>query len=333
MEEMRWLLADIGGTNARFALAAAAGPGFSEARVYNCADFPSVYDAIERYLDDVGAPRLSLACIAAAGPVTGRVLNVTNNHWAIDADRLQSAHSLEAVDLINDFEAVAHALPALQAENLQAIGSLPLPTLGDRDFTVAAVGPGTGLGTAGLKRQGRQTVAIVAEGGHAGFAARTSLQAELQSYLLANDGEICLEQLLSGPGIERLYRTLGTIRRQVDRPLSAGQIFSAGLDNDDDLAAEAVALFFEILGQAAGDLALTLGAWDGVYIAGGIAARYPDALRASRFREGFERKGDYRRLMQRIPTALVTLEKPGLLGASRCALARYHKRKQALDGD
>lgn len=324
MQELQWLLADIGGTNARFALAAAAGPGFSQARVYNCADFPSAYDAIERYLQDVGAPRLSLACIAAAGPVTGRMLKVTNNHWTIDADKLRSAHCLYGVELINDFEAVAHALPCLQPQNLQAIGPTPLPALGDGDFTVAAVGPGTGLGTAGLKRQGLKTMAIVAEGGHIGFAARTSLQAELQRHLLATEGEVWLEQLLSGPGIERLYRALTTLRGNTAQPQSAEQIFSAGLSHDDDLATETVALFFEILGQAAGDLALMLGAWDGVFIAGGIAARYPDALSASRFRQGFERKGDYRQLMQSIPTALVTLEKPGLLGASRCAQALYN---------
>jgi len=317
MADKTLLIGDIGGTNARFAMVDPEHFGFSDAMTLQCDDHASADDAIRHYIGELSAEAPDVICLAVAGPVIGSTVQVTNNHWALDAESIATDFATESVKLLNDFEAVAYSIPHLRAEDTVVIG-LPdqKPTLED-DFNIAILGPGTGLGTAGLIRRGQAVIPIVAEGGHVGFAPNSRLQVEILNSLRSEFDRVSVEHLLSGPGIENIYRALALIHGEQRGPLSAEEIFAS---DDDSCAAETTQVFFEILGQVAGDLALVLGAADGVYIAGGITKRYPELLQASGFRNAFDDKDDYRSLMERIPTLLITHDEPGLLGAAYCAL-------------
>ena len=182
------------------------------------------------------------------------------------------------------------------------------------------MGPGTGLGTGGLLRRDGRMIPIVGEGGHIGFAPKSKVQIEVLEVLREKFERVCLERLISGSGIENIYWALQAMRGDSRITLSAAEIFKAAESGSDPVAADATQLFFEMLGQAAGDIALVLGAQDGVYLAGGIVKRYPEMLHISGFRNAFESKGHHRSMMERIPTKLITYNEPGLLGAAHCAL-------------
>lgn len=318
MSEPCLLIGDIGGTNARFALADAARPAFTAPRTVSCADFSTSHAAMRAYLDEVGAPEPSVICLAAAGPVVGGAVDFTNSHWVLDPGELERDFRTPKIRVLNDFEAVAHALPLLQADDCLTIGSRQSALAGG-DYTVCAVGPGTGLGAAGLMRRAGVSLPVVGETGHSGFAPETPRQLQLARALRARYERVSVERLVSGSGIGNIYWGLARVDGAPERDLAAADIFAAAIDKSDAIAVETVELFFTALGQIAGDLVLKLGAWDGVYLAGGIARRYPDALLASGFRQGFENKGRQRPLMERVPTQLITRTEPGLLGASACA--------------
>jgi glucokinase len=318
MPDNTLLIADIGGTNARFALADTAAPGFSREQTLQCADFPSVEAAIQHYLDDIGARGPEVICLAAAGPVVDNHIKVTNNHWVLNVDDLSEAFATDAVRLMNDFEAIAYSIPALSDDDCLPVGFPEPRPLPDGDYSVAIVGPGTGLGSVGLRRHGGELIPIAGEASHGGFAPETRVQLDVLLALREEFDRVSSERLVSGSGLENIYWALGQIHHDKLPKLSAREIFAAALDSDEH-AAEAVALFFEVLGQFAGNYALALGANDGVYIAGGIVRRYPDMFINSRFRSGFESKGRHRAIMERIPTRLIMHPQPGLLGASYVA--------------
>lgn len=318
MSDRNLLIGDIGGTNARFALANHRYPGFHDVVELKCADFERSADAVRHYLDRVGVGSLGAICLAAAGPVIEHSIDVTNNHWTLSAESLASEFDVEAVRLLNDFEAIAYSIPFIGSAERLVIGTLPGTDLEGRAFDVAILGPGTGLGVAGLSSRGNELLAITGEGGHVGFAPESDLQVEVLKVLRRRFERVSAERLVAGSGIENIYSALLDIRGEPDAALRAPAIFAAA--GESSTAADAVRMFFEILGQVAGDLALTLGARDGVYIAGGIAKRYPEILQDGTFRAAFESKGRHRHLVERIPTFLITHEQPGLLGASYCVL-------------
>lgn len=310
------LIGDIGGTNARFALASPTSPAFSDLVTLQCGDFESADAAISHYLRSVGAGNPDVICLAAAGPIVEQRVRFTNNHWELAAEDLAADFGTDTVRLLNDFEAIAYSIPFLDEDDCVPIGAVPPKLLRAADYTIGIIGPGTGLGAVGLRKFGELLVPIAGEASHGGFAPETRVQIDLLNVLRERFDRVSTERLVSGPGLENIYWALTRIRGEKRAQASAADIFDAATGNEDDLASEAVHLFFEILGQAAGDLALALGAYDGIYIAGGIARRYPDVLRNSRFRSGFESKGRYRPLMERIPTRLIMHEQPGLLGAA-----------------
>lgn len=320
MADSSLLIGDIGGTNARFALADKSAPGFSDLVTLQCADYATVDAAIRDYLDSVGALSPDVICLAVAGPVVEQCVQFTNNHWAIASDELATAFSTSKTKLLNDFVAIAHSIPFLSGDDCQVIGP-PGPKLLDKaEYTVAIIGPGTGLGISGLHKQGDSYTAISGEASHSGFAPESDLQVEILSALRRKFDRVSIERVVSGPGLENIYWALSRIRNEKRAQLSAAEIFAKVNDASDPLAVEAVQLFFEILGQVAGDIALAFGAEDGVFIAGGIVRRYAELLADSRFRSGFESKGRHRPILQRIPTQLILHEQPGLLGVSCCAL-------------
>ena len=319
MAKASLLIGDIGGTNARFAIADARSAGYSSEHTLQCRDFATAEEAMHHYLDTVGARKPTAICLAAAGPIVDERVRFTNNPWIIESSSLRDTFDTAHVRLLNDFEAIAYSIPFLGADDAVPVG-LPDPVpLDDGDFTIGVIGPGTGLGAVGLRRFGDDYIPIVGEASHGGFAPESQVQVDVLVHLRERFERVSSERLVSGPGIENLYWALCRIHGEKRAQIGAADIFAAGIGDGDPRASEAVELFFEVLGQFAGDVALTIGAFDGMYIAGGIAKRYPEKLANSRFRNGFERKGRHRSLMERIPTQLITHGQPGLLGAAYCA--------------
>ena len=313
------LIGDIGGTNARFALARRDQPGFLDAMTVPCSDFESAHQAIEFYLDEKGAAPPGIICLAAAGPVVARTIRITNNHWTLAVDNLLADFSGAQVRLLNDFESIAYSVPHLEESDYMQVGLPDKGLLPADNFTVGLLGPGTGLGAVGLKVVAGNSVPIAGEAGHIGFAPASQVQVEILSALREHYGRVSSERLVCGNGIENLHWALGRVHGQDWPQRSASEIFAAARNNEDGRASEAVHMFFEILGQVAGDFALTIGANDGVFIAGGIVPRHPDLFANSGFRAGFENKGRIRSTMENIPTRLIQHEYPGLLGAAAVA--------------
>lgn len=318
--EKTLLIGDIGGTNARFALASSNTVAFEKPLTLQCADFPSSVAAMQHYLERVSASDPDAVCLAAAGPVIGESIKVTNNHWNLSAEEIRRDLNVDRIKLMNDFEAVAWSIPYIDEQFLESVGQASQKDLPTDNFSVAIIGPGTGLGTGGLLRRNGRLIPVVGEGGHIGFAPKSKVQIEVLEILREKFERICLERLLSGSGIENIFWALHALRGEKRAELSAAEIFSAAEKGSDPVAADATQLFFEMLGQAAGDIALVLGAQDGVYLAGGIVKRYPEMLHISGFRNAFESKGHHRSMMEHIPTKLITYDEPGLLGAAHCAL-------------
>jgi glucokinase len=313
------LIGDIGGTNARFALADAGGRSFSDELILTCDDYETAEQGIEEYLGRSGGGKPDVICLAAAGPVVDGAVKFTNNHWLIDHRRLETRFPQSRVQLLNDFESIAYSIPVLADGDVESVGPVPPASKTKRELTFAVLGPGTGLGAGGLLVRGSGIYPIVGEGGHTGFAPKTPMQFKVLEQLRRRFEGVSSERLVSGPGLENIYRALCEIRGESASGITAAEIFSRVLGREDAVAAEAVGMFFEVLGQVAGDLALSLGAFDGVYLAGGIVKRYPDLLKNSDFRAGFENKGRHRGLMERVPTFLILHPQPGLMGAAYCA--------------
>jgi glucokinase len=313
------LVGDIGGTNARFALALPDGSGFGHEKAYKCRDFAQAELAIHAYLDQLGLTQPAAICIAAAGPVIDGKVLFTNNSWSLETEQLANAFPGSRVSLINDFEAIAYSLPYLRETDSITVGPVTAPDLGVSDYNLALLGPGTGLGAGGLCRRNGHVYPVIGEGGHVGYAPETELQTAILVELRKKYERVCDERLLSGPGVTNIYQALAAVSGVTGEAPDPAEIFAMASDCRDDLCVATVDIFFEVLGQVAGNLALSLGAYQGVFIAGGIVAQHPELIVNSRFRQGFEAKGRHRRLMEQISTRAIVHPNPGLLGASYCA--------------
>ncbi len=312
------LIGDVGGTNCRLALTEAGPDGkptILQVRTYPAADYATFEDAVGTYLGEIGA-KVSAAVIAVAGPVSDGAVRMTNHAWHI-TERGLAAKIGAPARLINDFEALAHALPALCADDVLPLGRAPAPT---EPFTMAVMGAGTGFGTAALVRNGASHAVLVAEGGHSAFAPGDALELEIWKRLAARfSGYVQVEHLLSGPGLVNIHRALCDIEGQPVSFETPDQITDA-VEAGDPRALAVADRFVRIFGATAADLALAQGARGGVYIAGGVSARLLSAKTAPIFRARFESKGDFSPYLVAIPTQLITHDQPGLLGAA-CALA------------
>ncbi len=309
------LLGDIGGTNARFAWQAEPGAAFGSVATYPCAQYDGLFTAIRHYLKTHGRTGPAACAIGIANPVTGDQVQMTNHHWSFSIEDLQNRLGLRRLVVINDFTALALSLPALGDSDLRPIGS----GIGSQGEAVALIGPGTGLGVAGLVPDGRgNMVPVISEGGHATLAASSSQEACVIAYLRDRLGHVSAERVLSGPGLVNLYRGVC----QVDGAVAPGDLGPAAVialaSQGEPHAVAAREMFFSFLGNMAGNLALTLGARGGVYIGGGIVPRLAEALQVSTFRERFVDKGRMRSYLEPIPTWLITTDvSPALVGASR----------------
>jgi glucokinase len=314
------LVADIGGTNARFALTDpdAAGPRLIETRVLACADFASLHHAAEHYLARVGKSP-SRASLAVACPVQGDEVRLTNRAWAFSRSELRRTLGLESLGVINDFGAIAWAVPALDGTDLLALyGDAALPQRGP----ISLVGPGTGLGIGLLVGdRERNWVVVETEGGHVSFAPQSPEEQQIAAWICARYGRASTERLLSGAGLSHIDAALREVPAAShlaggDEDLrDPAQIVAAALEGHDVVARRALARFCAVLGSVAGDTALIHGARH-VVIAGGIVPRFVPFLRSSAFRERFLAKGRFADHLAQVPIHVVSHPMPGLLGAA-----------------
>lgn len=312
------LLGDVGGTNARWAWQAAPGGELQHYAVYPCAGFASIQAVVEQYLQDQQLPRPRRVAFGIANPITGDRVQMTNHHWAFSIAELEAALGVERCLVLNDFAAIAAALPALTAADSRRIGG----GAGVAGAPLAVLGPGTGLGVAGLVQSdaGRHT-AIAGEGGHVSLAAVNAREAAVVACLQQRFGHASAERALSGPGLVNLYDAICQIDALPRQTLQPADVTRQALAGSDAACVEALRLFASFLGSVAGNLALTLGARGGIYIGGGIVQRLGAAFDSLPFRERFEDKGRFRGYLENIPTAVIIAPAPALLGAARALAA------------
>jgi glucokinase len=319
------LVADLGGTNVRFALAAADGQGrpvLGSMLEFTVGQFGSLAHAAEHYLAQMDAPRPRRSVIAVASAVTGDQIKLTNNAWSFSIAELRRQLGLEAIEVVNDFAAIAMAIPHLAPADLEAIGLAAVPTSGSKlERRCAVMGPGTGLGVCGLTLQQGRAVVIESEGGHVAFAPGNDYEIAILQYMLKRHARVSIERLVSGPGLQNLYAAVCAIEGAAAQ-LHTPEAITAGAKLGAETACRrAVELFCSILGSFAGDVALMYGAWDGIYLGGGMTTTLLPWICSGEFRLRFENKGRYSALMRKIPTFAIIHAQPGLLGAGACALA------------
>jgi glucokinase len=306
------LVADIGGTNARFACAAAGSNELLHIETLQCADFPGVTQAARAYLSRIPSHKVSAACLAIAGPAEQDPIRLTNNPWTFSRAELTSALGCE-VHIINDFFAQASCLSVLGADELQWWGT-PRP-VGQRVRVV--LGPGTGLGVAGIGGGGE---IMPTEGGHIAFAPTNGHELRILEFLWQQFERVSVERLLSGPGLCTLYEANAMLAGKPAIAEDPATITQGALQGD-ELCLRTLRDFLDILASVAGDYALSMGARDGVYLAGGILPKLGALVDHARFRQRFEAKGRMRAYCAKTPVALITAENTGLRG-SLAALRR-----------
>lgn len=294
------LFADIGGTNARFALLAEGTIG----RIAHMAvsKYGSFRGALDAYLGDLPQrDAIRAAILAVAGVVRDGHCDLTNNSWVVDAAELRAAYGFPSVRLLNDFEAVAWALPHLPPEKLLRLGGRQ-PVVG---APLAALGPGTGLGMAVTIPHATGHLVLSSEGGHSTMAANSPREDAVIAWLRQRSGHVSAEHVLSGHGLEDLHEALAALDNIALPRRRAAEITRAGIEGTCATSRAAIDMFCAMLGTVAGNLALTLGARGGIFIAGGILRHMPDYLARSQFRARFEAKGRLRGYLEPIPAWLI----------------------------
>lgn len=318
------LLADLGGTNVRFALCQpelAAPLLMHSIRPYRVADFACLEAAVQTYLQELQVTGVQHAVFAAAGHITAGQVQLTNNDWRIDAAHLKHALQLKSLQMVNDFAAISMALPLLgDQDTLPLAGSRSDAGGASDSATYCVLGPGTGLGVGALRlEQGRPWV-LQTEGGHAGFAPVTPLEVAILAHLTQRFGRVSNERLICGSGLVNIYGALCEIAGVSAQDLTPEQVSAQAVNGGNEQCQQAVELFCAVLGSVAGDLALSYGAWDGVYLTGAWLGPLRPLLQHGLFHQRFVNKGRFEAAMRRIPVALIVHPQPGLLGAAGFAL-------------
>ena len=312
------LVADIGGTNLRIGYFVNEG-STSEAvdvinlQVFQCKQYDSLAEVLQTYLKQQGLEHNIInACLAIACPVEDDLISMTNLPWEFSQRALKAQLNFNALYLINDYTAIAHAVPLLNEQQKVQIGSGSVV----KDKPIAICGPGTGLGVANVVFSDGKCISLGGEGGHVDFAPTDSAEVKILEFLLTKYQHVSYEQLLSGLGLEQIYQALCHINGQRAERLSAKQISENALSTACPNCELALAQFCKVLGSFSGNLALTIASFGGVFIAGGIVPRFIQYLENSGFRARFEAKGRFNDFNRSIPTFVITEPQPGILGAS-----------------
>lgn len=310
------MVADIGGTHARFAIATLDGrrvARVSDEVVLDTSDHASLADAWKAFAARIGRDPPRAVSIAVAGPVGGQELRLTNNRWVIRPDEIPQLLGVDRVKFVNDFGAVAHAVSALDGGCFRHLcgPDKPLPDAG----VISVVGPGTGLGVAILVRGPGGARVIEAEGAHADFSPTDPLEDLILTRLRAVHGRVSIERVVSGPGLVEIYDALAADRGRAVRRMESADLWELALSGKDAIAADAMERFCLCLGTATGNIALTQGA-QAVVIGGGLGQRLADRLASSGFEARFRGKGRMQDRMAAMPVKLITYPEPGLYGAA-----------------
>ncbi len=321
MEETYGLVADVGGTNIRVALIDLDSGKQGQVYTYLCKEFATLGDAIRQFLQEVNR-QVHHACIDVACPVDEDHIELTNNHWAFSIRELRRELDLESLHVINDYTAIAMAIPGLGLDQKIKIGD------GEslEKMPIAVCGPGTGLGVAFLKNYENQWVCLEGEGGHVDFAPHNEMEIFLLNRLLQSYTHVSSERFITGPGLVNIYQSVKEYFKEEAEDLTPAEISAKAVTGEDYRCRESLQIFCELLGSFAGNLALTIWASGGVYIAGGIAPRIVDFIKESGFRNRFEEKGRFKEKIKKIPTYIVTESQPGLLGAGAYLLQKLQRQ-------
>jgi glucokinase len=312
---MTRLLADIGGTNARFALMEPGGEA-RDIRHLRCQDFPGPAEAAKAYLKDCpGGTRVDSGAFGIAAPVTGDRVTIVNNHWAFSVDETRKALGLQRLAAVNDFTVQALALPHLKPGDLRAFNDVPAA----KDAAMAVIGPGTGLGVSGLLPGPRGWTPISGEGGHSSMAARTKREAAVIAAIESRFSHCSIERAVSGPGLVNIHAALRSLEGLPEESIDPQRVTASALDGSCAQCDEALDLMIDFLATSAANLALTLGARGGVFLAGGILPRLPHDRVAPRFMARFLDMGRYRGFLGAIPVHLVIHPDPAFLGLAALA--------------
>ncbi|AJY44798.1 glucokinase [Martelella endophytica] len=321
------LIGDIGGTNARFSLLVDAYAEPREFPIVHTADFPTIDAAIQAGVMDKTALQPRSAILAVAGPIRGDEIPLTNCDWVVKPKDMIRALGLEDVVIINDFEAQALAIANMPDQFREPLGNRPDTMIASR----VVLGPGTGLGVAGLVHAEERWIPVPGEGGHIDLGPRSERDYQVFPHIKTIEGRIAGEQILCGRGMVNLYNAICAADGIEAKPYEPKHVSQYGLDGSDPQAVETLSLFSTYLGRLAGDMAMIFMARGGVYLAGGISQKILPALKQPEFRAAFEDKAPHTGLMKTIPTYVVTHPLAALAG-----LATYARTPTrfglALDG-
>lgn len=312
-----YVVADVGGTNARFAVLDPTTDDLRHITYYSVADHQVFANVLAEFCGEVAtkgcwAAQPLGACLAVAAPVEEGVLKFTNSSWEIDAAAIAGHLGGVPVHVINDFAAVGYASIGLTPSDWHQLGG----DSGVSDQPIAVLGPGTGLGVCGVVRHGGTATVIAAEGGHADFAPVDAQEIAILNIMIRRFGRVSYERLLSGAGILSTYQALAELAQREPAHARPEDVYTAAISGTDTLAMRTLHVFCRVLGAFAGNLALTLGARGGVFIAGGIAPKVLEIIKQSEFRSRFESKGRLRSFLMPIPVYVVTAADIGLRGAA-----------------
>ncbi|KTD75529.1 glucokinase [Legionella waltersii] len=308
------IVADIGGTFARFARVDLTDLRIDHLQVYPCVDFISLQSAFLTYQAQYSMQTIKQLAVAIACPVLSDQVTMTNGQWSFSISKTKEELGLSHFMVMNDFSAIARSLPILGENEAIQIGQGKPKTGGAK----VILGAGTGLGVSVLISSTKQVIPIEGEGGHASWGATSEIEWFIYSYLKKRFNHVSFERLLSGQGLENIYAALAEYHQQKTVIRTAAEIIDQVNSGNNELANLAVEQFFSCLGSYAGNLALTLSAFGGIYIAGGIVPRLLSVMKHSSFRSQFEAKGRFREFNEAIPTYVITAAQPGILGAAFC---------------
>lgn len=317
------LVADIGGTNGRFGLVEfdaeknriAGKVNYTAERqiTLKCANYPDMATMIKACCSEFGVEIPAFGCLAIAGPIENGQASMTNLNWKFSIDGLRDQLGMKTLHVINDFASLAYAVPFLEKDELVTLYD---SHKSNTDAPIVVMGPGTGFGMAALVPTPNNWKIIPTEGGHASFAPTNEKELEIKAFLLKEQNHVSVENILSGGGLVTLYRALAHIQGVTPLPYSPAEVSTHGISNNDALCREAVLTFCDVLGEVAGDKALSLGAKGGVVIGGGITPKLADLLSESHFLERYKNKGPMAGYVSDISIKLIVNDKAALVGSA-----------------